>query len=117
MGEQTIARAPDESAFRARATAKSNGARSIPIANRAGESSEVNTVTAVIEIAGASSTAALIMAAPPEACTVRNLGCKSRIARTAPATVLGMSWSLRSRKSSKSLTARNSRNPSGPCLR
>src|SRR5262245_41991119 len=48
----------------------------------------------------AASAAAFIMARPPEACTL-NMNTPSRVAsRAAPATVLGMSWNFRSRKTS-----------------
>ena len=46
----------------------------------------------------AASAAASSMAGPPAAWTVRNSTPRAATERTAPATVLGMSWSLRSRK-------------------
>jgi len=47
----------------------------------------------------AADAAAFIMAIPPAQWTVSNTGSSGATARTAPATVLGMSCSLRSRKS------------------
>ena len=54
-----------------------------------------------------------IMAGPPRACTVRKAIPSLAAAAAAPATVLGMSWSLRSRKTSIS-ARRISRTISGP---
>ncbi len=54
----------------------------------------------------------LEVARPPEACSVRQNGRRCTAERTAPATVLGMSWNFRSRnRRSPRATART---PSGP---
>ena len=52
---------------------------------------EVKTVTAVIEPAGKTDTADLIISAPPAACTVKNFGFNSETDSTAPLTVFGIS--------------------------
>jgi hypothetical protein len=66
-GEQTIARAPDLTAFVAKGTASSSGECENPISLKESASREVNTVTAVISIDGAAFTADVIIAEPPEA--------------------------------------------------
>ena len=53
--------------------------------------SEVKIVTAVMCVLGAAATAALIIAAPPLACTVKNRGSKSEALFAACSTVLGIS--------------------------
>ena len=76
--------------------------------------SDVSTVTAAIFVSGAASTAARIIAGPPEACTVRIAGRSRATARVAPATVFGMSCSFRSRKTCTPLAPRTESITSGP---
>ena len=65
--------------------------------------------------ASAASRAALIIARPPDACTL-TIHTPSRVAAaTAPATVLGMSWNFRSRKTRSPRAASSSTND-GPWL-
>src|SRR5690606_2409112 len=61
-------------------------------------SCDVSTVTATSFIEPAAATAASSIAVPPAACTVAISTPRSAAARTAPATVFGMSCHLRSRK-------------------
>ncbi len=57
--------------------------------------------------------AARIMAAPPELWMVSSTGDSAATDRTAPATVFGMSWSFRSRKTGNPRSSTR-RTPSGP---
>ena len=92
-----IARAPASTARTARRTAASSAGPRSPIASRSASDSEVSTVTAVIRVSGSTSAAAATIAGPPLACTVRKSGASGAMLRAAPATVLGMSCSFRSR--------------------
>ena len=97
-GEQTIARAP---ASTARAESRSTASCTLPVTPVwASWSSlrEVSTVTAAIFVPGAFSAAARMTSAPPLACTVSRSGCSRATVRAAAATVAGMSYSFRSRK-------------------
>ena len=86
-GEQTIARAPAVTDIFASATALSSAGFAYPISKRSSSDREVRIVTAVTSVAGTASTAALTIARPPDACTVRNLGARDAIALAAPCTV------------------------------
>ena len=66
---------------------------------------------------GTASTAALIMALPPDAWTVRKRGARCETAFAAPLTVCGMSWSFKSRKISESVTSFIAFTPSLPKVR
>ena len=85
-----------------------------PISNKSSSESEVKIVTAVIEISFAASLAALIMAAPPLAWIVRNLGARSATEDTAAETVFGMSCNFKSRKIEKLPAFDSSRKPCAP---
>src|ERR1700751_4899936 len=78
---------------------------------------EVSRVTPATSVSGAASTAALIMSAPPAAWTGRISGRSLATARAAPATVLGMSCSLRSRKTWTPLPPRTVATTVGPYRR
>ncbi len=82
----------------------------------------VSTVTAITRGRGlssaaaafrADSAAAVIMALPPDACTLTIHAPVATAACTAPATVLGMSWNFRSRKTRSPLLV-SSRTIAGP---
>ena len=90
-GEQTIARAPDCDARLASPTAEVNALAEKPICCTSSSDSEVKIVTPVMYVCGAASTAARIIAPPPDACTVKNLGARCAIAFVAPLTVCGIS--------------------------
>ncbi len=101
--EATTPSSPAFFARRASATARDCGDPTIPTRRSAGASKLVKIVTP--RSAGrrfplpTASRAARIMAISPEVCTVRNRTFGSRAAAaTAPATVFGISWNLRSRK-------------------
>jgi len=55
------------------------------------------TQAGILDPSGGAATDAASIAAPPMACTVRNRTPSSAARAVAPATVFGMSWSLRSR--------------------
>ena len=116
-GEQTIALAPESIASFANPRALSTALLAKPISIRSDWAKEVRMVTAVMWVCGAAATAALIIALPPAACTVRNFGAKSATAFVAPLTVCGMSWSLRSKKISESVTSLIALTPSAPKVR
>ncbi len=113
-GEQTRARAPAPTASTASRRTASRAGPSSPTCSRSFSSIEVSTVTAAISVSGAASTAARTMSAPPPACTVRMAGLSPATLRAAPATVAGMSWSLRSRKTPTPPAPRTALTTSGP---
>ena len=100
-GEQTIARAPAVTATFANATAESSAGALNPTWLTSDSDIEVRMVTPVMLVPGIASTAALTIAEPPDACTVKNLGARCATAFAAPLTVLGMSCSFKSRKISE----------------
>jgi hypothetical protein len=57
-------------------TAVSSAGLAYPRSERSESEREVRTVTAVIDVDVTAETAALIIAAPPLACTVRKRGCR-----------------------------------------
>lgn len=95
---------PEAWARRARRRTWSAGESGMPVAASWAASMLVRTVTArrrgALGRAAAASAAACIMAEPPEAWRVRSDAPSEDTERTALAAVLGMSWSLRSRKTS-----------------
>ena len=84
------------------------------MAAKSGSEKDVKTVTAVIDPLGSASTAALIILLPPAAWTVKNFGDKDDTDSTAPFTVFGMSYNLRSRNNSKSLSSLSLSIPCAP---
>src|SRR5579862_3647048 len=115
-GEQTTPSRPAAFANRARRRTCASTGPSWPVAARSLASRLVNTVTAksFVRRAPRASTAARIIASPPALWSVKNSGSSASAARTAPATVLGISCSFRSRKSFFLLPAAM-RTPAGPC--
>ena len=82
-------------------------------------SNEVSTVTASTPhrapaASSAAPRAASSMARPPDACTVSRRTPRAAARRTAPGTVVGMSWNLRSRKTSRPESSRSARTIVGP---
>ena len=73
-GEQTIDVAPAAVATRAIDTAVSRAGLAYPRSERSASARDVRTVTAVIDVDVTAETAALIIAAPPLAWTVRKRG-------------------------------------------
>ena len=89
-----------------------------PRAASAAESNEVSTVTPATSVAaGSASTAARTIAGPPEACTVTYAGSSSATERAAPATVAGMSCSLRSRNTGRPEASATASTAAAPCRR
>ena len=86
-GEQTIARAPPPTATLDKTTALSRAFSLNPISATSDSDSEVKIVTPVTKVEGTASTAAAIIAPPPDACTVKYFGRSEEIARAAPLTV------------------------------
>ena len=70
-----------------------------------------------MEISGAASLAALTIAPPPLAWTVKNFGARSETLFTDDATVLGISCSFRSRNTWNSPASANCLNPAAPNFR
>ena len=115
FAEQTIPLTPQETARPASRATASAAPRENPTSARSASSRLVRTVTArsVVPVPRALSAAAVSIARPPEAWTVANFTPRAAAERTAPATVLGMSWNFRSRKTSNP-ASRTRRTSSGP---
>src|SRR5579875_950033 len=116
-GEQTRPAAPASTASTPRRRTASLAVPSIPSPARSASPREVRTVTPMILVPGAASAAARTMAGPPAACTVSMSGRSRVTARAAPATVAGMSCSLRSRNTWTLLAPRIEATESGPYRR
>lgn len=113
-GEQTSPFKPANLANRARVTTSPPTVWSNPIWVRSSSSKLVSTVTASSWVrCGQDSRAASIMARPPRLWMVRNFTSNEPAAATALATVLGISWNFRSKKTSAP-SARTRRTRSAP---
>ena len=115
-GEQTRPSAPASIAIRARRSTCWAGPPATPVAPSAAASMLVSTVTASRigrwdvppGVRSAASRAAAIMAGLPQACRDSMAAPSGASDRTAPATVFGMSCSLRSRKTGRCVASRAS---------
>ena len=114
-GDATTPCAPASAASRASRVTVPSTPPAIPIASSAAASRLVRTVIARMRVGvpRAASAAASIMARPPAAWMVSSETPSPAAAATAPATVLGMSWNLRSRNT-RWPSATSSRTTAGP---
>src|ERR1035437_7802894 len=116
-GEQTRPRTPDSTASRPRRTTCFSGESATPVSARPAALIDVSTVTPRRRSCGADCcwafAAHCIISRPPPVWSVSILIGSFATDSTAFATVLGMSWSLRSRNTSKPRPA-TSRTQSGP---
>ena len=100
--EQTIPSTPESRATQASRATWSAGERSIPRSLRSAWSRLVSSVTATtLVFGGAARLAANSISWPPRGVDGEDGGLERRQRATALATVLGMSWNLRSRKTGK----------------